>query len=129
VERVVEEAVAEIQPLAPGSLLLGSGGTLYNLGSVARAGGVVRGAPGASGGGRMGARHVHGAVLPHSRVSEMVDLFRSLPVKFRKRVPGLEPERADVILAGAMILHQLMAQLSAPSLVITTNGVRHGCIY
>jgi len=117
VERVVEEAVAEVQPLTPGSLLLGSGGTLYNLGSVARAGGMI------------GARHVHAAVLPHSRVSEMVDLFRSLPVKFRKRVPGLEPERADVILAGAMILHQLMAQLSPPSLVITTNGVRHGCIY
>ena len=59
----------------------------------------------------------------------MVELFRSLPLAFRKRVPGLEPERADVILAGAMILHQLMARLSASHVVVTENGVRHGCVY
>ncbi len=72
---------------------------------------------------------IHGASLPHARVAELVDFFRTLPLKFRKRVPGLEPERADVILAGAMILHQLMARLSAAGLRVTASGVRHGCIY
>jgi exopolyphosphatase/guanosine-5'-triphosphate,3'-diphosphate pyrophosphatase len=114
---VIEETAAHVEPLPLGSLLLGSGGTVYNLASVARAAGMIC------------ARELHGATLTHARVAEMVDLFRTLPVKFRKRVPGLEPERADVILAGAMILHQLMAQLSASSIVITANGVRHGCVY
>jgi exopolyphosphatase/guanosine-5'-triphosphate,3'-diphosphate pyrophosphatase len=114
---VIEEAVADLEPLPPGSLLLGSGGTIYNLAGVARAAGMIS------------ARDLHGATLTHARVAELVDLFRSLPLKFRKRVPGLEPERADVILAGAMILHQVMGQLSAASIVISENGVRHGCVY
>jgi len=113
----VEEQLSDVEPLRHGSLVLGSGGTLYNLASVARAAGLIR------------AGELHGAVMPHGRVSELIDLFRSLPVKFRKRVPGLEPERADIILGGAMILHQMMARLSAPSLVVTLNGVRHGCVY
>jgi exopolyphosphatase / guanosine-5'-triphosphate,3'-diphosphate pyrophosphatase len=116
-ETTIEQALADVEPLSPASLLLGSGGTLYNLASVARSAGMLR------------AGEIHGSVLPHTRVSELVDLFRSLPTRFRKRVPGLEPERADVIFGGAMILHQLMARLSAPGVVITCNGVRHGCVY
>lgn len=116
-EAAIEEPLSAVDPLSPQSLLLGSGGTLENLGRVAIGAGMIAGSD------------VHGAILPHTRVAELVDLFRSLPQTFRKRVPGLEPERADVILAGAMILHQLMARLSAPHIVITENGVRHGCVY
>lgn len=113
----IEVALSHLQPLAPHSLLLGSGGTLVNLASVAKAAGLIH------------AREVHGAVLQHSTIAELVDLFRTLPLKFRKRVPGLEPDRADVILAGAMILHQLMASMGATTITVTSNGVRHGCIY
>jgi exopolyphosphatase/guanosine-5'-triphosphate,3'-diphosphate pyrophosphatase len=116
-DSAIEEALARLQPLSPHSLLLGSGGTAVNLAAVAKAAGLIS------------AREVHGAVLRHSTVAELVDLFRTLPLKFRKRVPGLEPERADVILAGAMILHQLMASIGATSITVTSNGVRHGCIY
>jgi exopolyphosphatase/guanosine-5'-triphosphate,3'-diphosphate pyrophosphatase len=116
-EAQIEQVLAEIEPLSPASVLLGSGGTIYNLASVARAGGMIN------------PRELHGAQLPHTRVAELSDLFRSLPVKFRKRVPGLEPDRADVILAGTMILHQLMARLSVSAITVTGNGVRHGCIY
>ena len=34
-----------------------------------------------------------------------------------------------VILGGAMILHQAMARLSAPEIVVSTRGIRHGCIF
>lgn len=114
---IIEEALAHLQPLGPRALLLGSGGTVVSLASVAKSAGLIA------------AREVHGAVLQHSTVAELVDLFRTLPLKFRKRVPGLEPERADVILAGAMILHQLMASIGSTAIVVTANGVRHGCIY
>lgn len=114
---VIEAALAHLPSLAPRALLLGSGGTLVSLAAVAKAAGLLS------------AREVHGSLLRHSTVAELVDLFRTLPLKFRKRVPGLEPERADVILAGAMILHQLMASISATAITVTSNGVRHGCIY
>jgi exopolyphosphatase / guanosine-5'-triphosphate,3'-diphosphate pyrophosphatase len=116
-DEAIEQALAAVEPLSPRSLLVGSGGTVYTLGMVARSAGMI------------GVCQVHGAHLPHQRVTELVDLFRTLPVKFRKRVPGLEPERADAILAGAMILHQVMARLSVASIVISGNGVRHGCVY
>jgi exopolyphosphatase/pppGpp-phosphohydrolase len=34
-----------------------------------------------------------------------------------------------VIFGGALILHQLMARLSSASVVVSVNGVRHGCVY
>lgn len=116
-EAHVEEILSELEPVRRGSLLLGTGGTVYYLASVARAAGMLS------------AKELHGALLPHTRVAEMVDLFRTLPQQFRRRVPGLDPERAEIILGGAMILHQVMARLSAPHLVVSVNGVRHGCIY
>jgi exopolyphosphatase/guanosine-5'-triphosphate,3'-diphosphate pyrophosphatase len=116
-ELMIETALAEVDPLPVGSLLLGTGGTIASLASVARSAGMIAG------------RDLHGVPLPHARVAELIDLFRSLPVKFRRRVPGLDAERADVILAGTMVLHQLMARLSAPSVIISANGVRHGCVY
>lgn len=116
-ERVIETVLGEVEPLPPGAVLVGAGGTIVNLASVALSSGMVA------------CGEVHGTRLTHGLVTELVDLFASLPVVFRKRVPGLEPERADVILAGAMILHQMMARLSAPRVVASTRGVRHGCVY
>lgn len=116
-DAAIEHALAAVEPLAPGSLVLVSGGSAVNLARVARAAGML--GPGSP----------HGTALTHAHVSELVELFQSLPIQFRRRVPGLEPDRADVILAGAMILHQLMARLSAPRVVVSANGVRHGCVY
>ncbi len=116
-ETHIEGVLGAVEPLPPGSLLLGAGGTVYNLASVARAAGMIS------------PNELQGAQLPHTRITELIDLFRTLPLKFRRRVPGLESERADVIVAGAMILHQVMAHLSAPSITVTANGVRHGCVY
>lgn len=115
-EQAIEQLLSPLEPLDSGTTLVGTGGTIANLAAVARAAGMV------------GSPETHGARLTHPRVAELVDLFRSLPVRFRQRVPALEPERADVILGGAMILHQAMARLSAPEIRVSTRGIRHGCI-
>jgi exopolyphosphatase/guanosine-5'-triphosphate,3'-diphosphate pyrophosphatase len=115
-ENVIEQTLSPLEPADPDALAIGTGGTLYNLGAVARAGGMIA------------APETHGAELPHTRVSELVDLLRSLPVRFRQRIPSLEPGRADVILAGAMILHQAMAALSRPRIRVSARGIRHGCV-
>ena len=84
-QRAIEQALSPLEPAAPLALAIGTGGTLYNLGAVARASGMIA------------AAETHGADLPHHRVSELVDLFRSLPNRFRQRIPSLEPGRADVM--------------------------------
>lgn len=117
VEKVFDEALSGIAPLAPAGVVLGSGGTLLNLGRIALLGGMALG------------DDVHGISLSVKNVDELAELFRSLPQKFRRRVPGLDPERADVIFAGILILKRLLAQLQASNVVVTNNGVRHGCLY
>ena len=47
----------------------------------------------------------------------------------KRTLPGLEPERADVIAAGASIFAGLLDRLAAPHCVISDRGVRWGLVY
>ena len=47
----------------------------------------------------------------------------------RRTLAGLEPGRADVILAGAVIAREGMTRMGARELHISDRGVRHGVIY
>ncbi len=44
----------------------------------------------------------------------------------RKQIPGMEPKRADVILAGALIFWRVMEELNFPQAMISTRGLRYG---
>ena len=46
----------------------------------------------------------------------------------RKKVPGLSPERADVIVAGAAIFSVIMEILAAEEIVVSDRGVRYGVL-
>ena len=48
----------------------------------------------------------------------------SLPLAARRTIPGLPPNRADVILYGAAIYEAVMQQLRLPELRISTRGLR-----
>jgi exopolyphosphatase/guanosine-5'-triphosphate,3'-diphosphate pyrophosphatase len=74
-----------------------------------------------------GAR-VHGAVLTLSAVEELCEKLASLPLEQRKQLPGLEPKRADVIVAGALIVRDLLRRAGAPQLVVSDRGVRFGLL-
>jgi exopolyphosphatase/guanosine-5'-triphosphate,3'-diphosphate pyrophosphatase len=49
-------------------------------------------------------RRVHGHVLTRARIEEMVSWMSGLPTSERALIPGLEPARAPVIVAGATIV-------------------------
>jgi exopolyphosphatase / guanosine-5'-triphosphate,3'-diphosphate pyrophosphatase len=74
-----------------------------------------------------GAR-VHGAVLTLSAVEELCKRLASLPLAQRKQLPGLEPKRADVIVAGALIVRDLLRRATASELIVSDRGVRFGLI-
>jgi len=69
---------------------------------------------------------LHGFVLKRESVEESTKLFRKLPVEERKDIPGLTPDRADIILPGAMVLLEVMKRMDVEEIAISQNGVREG---
>jgi len=49
-------------------------------------------------------------------------------VEDRAKIPGLDPARADIILGGALILEQVMHQLSIEELVVSDFALREGVL-
>jgi exopolyphosphatase / guanosine-5'-triphosphate,3'-diphosphate pyrophosphatase len=74
-----------------------------------------------------GAR-VHGAVLTLSAVEVLSAKLASLPLAARQQLPGLEPKRADVIIAGAIIVRDLLRRANATEMLVSDRGVRFGVI-
>lgn len=46
----------------------------------------------------------------------------------RRKIPGIGPRRAEIILAGAAVFHRAMRELHLPSLYYSSAGVRDGII-
>ena len=46
----------------------------------------------------------------------------------RRAIVGLQPKRADVILAGAVIVRTVMQKLGQASLTVSDRGLRHGVL-
>src|SRR5262245_62927770 len=55
-------------------------------------------------------------------------MLRDVPLASRRRIPGLHPERADIIIAGAAILHVFMRELALHEIRVSTRGVREGLL-
>jgi exopolyphosphatase / guanosine-5'-triphosphate,3'-diphosphate pyrophosphatase len=74
------------------------------------------------------AARVHGAVLTLGAVEALCAKLASLPLAARQQLPGLEPKRADVIVAGAIIVRDLLRRSGAPEMVVSDRGVRFGLL-
>ncbi len=55
-------------------------------------------------------------------------LVRAPTVKERARTPGLDPRRADIILAGALILEQVVHEIGADELTFSDYALREGVL-
>jgi exopolyphosphatase/guanosine-5'-triphosphate,3'-diphosphate pyrophosphatase len=63
-------------------------------------------------------------VLTHAHLRQVVALLAALPLEERRKVSGMQPERADIILAGAAILDAFMQELRVPEIHISERGAR-----
>ncbi len=62
---------------------------------------------------------VHGYSLSVSAVRELTAKLLHLPLVDRRRLPGLQPGRADIIGAGALVLEHLLAGLGRRVLIVS----------
>jgi exopolyphosphatase/guanosine-5'-triphosphate,3'-diphosphate pyrophosphatase len=69
---------------------------------------------------------VHGHVLTARAVDEQLYRLAALPLDERRRVPGLDPERAPVIVAGAVILREVLRRYGLREIEVSEHDLLHG---
>ncbi len=74
-------------------------------------------------------QEVHGATISRADMLHALEMLSALSTEERKKLVGLDPERADIILAGVIILDSVLAVLAAQSMLVSTRGLRHGLLY
>jgi len=72
---------------------------------------------------------IQGAALTRGDVDELIRLFCSVPLDERRRIVGLQPKRAEVIIGGACIVRGIMQCLGVPELMMSDRGLRHGLMF
>ena len=73
-------------------------------------------------------KHRHGLRLRQSDVTAMRERLEELSRRKRGKLRGLKPERADIILAGAIVIEEAMVYGGYLALVVCTRGVRDGIL-
>jgi len=97
--------------------VIGSGGTFTSLGRMVQA---RRGQPPGD--------TVHGVSVTAAEVEQILDWLASRSVEQRRQVAGLNPERADIILAGLGVTAELLDWTRSRSLTVSAFGLREGLL-
>ncbi len=121
----LREHVAEELSQAPwlagagcgGRRLVGIGGTVRNLAAAAQR---AAGEP---------SNGVQGVVIGREALDELVGRLAALPAAERASVPGVKPSRADLILAGAVVVQGAVEAGGFDGLEVTEAGLREGVFF
>jgi exopolyphosphatase/guanosine-5'-triphosphate,3'-diphosphate pyrophosphatase len=71
---------------------------------------------------------VHGTVLDQDEIDRQIERYRARTAEQRRQIAGLQPARADVILAGACIVRTVLEKLGRHSFTVCDRGLRHGVL-
>ena len=115
--RTVDHAIAAV-PFPPGgATLVGVAGTVTSLAAMAL--GLESYDP----------ARVHGYRLPRAELDRQIERLAGTTQAERERIVGLDPRRADVILAGALILARVARAAAATAVRVSDHGIRWGLLY
>lgn len=98
-------------------VLVGLGGTIRNLAKMAAA---RQSYP---------LNTLHSFILSKEALQENIHLLQTLPLAERQQIPGLNSDRADIILPGALVLQAVMTRLKVEAVVVSMNGLREGLFF
>lgn len=71
---------------------------------------------------------VQGAVLTRGEIEHQIEQYRSRPATERRAIIGLQPGRAEVILAGACIVKTVLEKFHMDALTVSDRSLRHGLL-
>jgi exopolyphosphatase/guanosine-5'-triphosphate,3'-diphosphate pyrophosphatase len=96
--------------------LVGMGGAVTNMAAVKH--GLVK----------YDAGVIQGSILDRAEIDRQIELYRSKNADARRSIVGLQPKRAEVILAGACIVRAIMERLGQDRFTVSDRGLRHGVL-
>jgi exopolyphosphatase / guanosine-5'-triphosphate,3'-diphosphate pyrophosphatase len=100
-----------------GARVIGSGGTFTNLAGIY----LQRQ-------GIFSAKSVQGTVIPRVDVEHILDWLAEMNLEERRSTPGVNPDRADIIVAGIAVIAEVLARVEARDLLISRYGIREGLL-
>ncbi len=100
-----------------GAQVIGSGGTFTNLGGMHLARQRI-----------LAARNVHATVIPRTEVEHLLDSLVAMSTDERRQMPGLNPERSEIMVAGVAVAAEVLARVDARDLMVSRYGIREGLL-
>ena len=116
-ELYISGEIGDIEKLFTFGELIGIGGNVSNIASVKHNLKVYN------------SDVVHNSKITNGDLNSQIELFSSKSLEERKRITGLEPKRADIILAGALIIKVILEKFKRTSFIVSDKGLRHGLMY
>jgi len=97
-------------------MLIGSGGTVTTIAEVHKA---IQ---------REKYAGVHGYEMNRAQIQHVLEVLRRKSLKERRAIAGLNPDRADIIVAGVAVVNQVMKVFDINTLKVSERGIREGLI-
>jgi len=116
IRTAVRTALARLLPFPRDVRVVGVAGTVTSLFAIAHA---IE---------PYDASRVHGGWLGVEDVARVRSRLCSLPVAERRVLPGMQPKRADVLPAGALLFETALMHLGAPGARVSDRGLRWGVL-
>ena len=118
IDRVLDERIGT-PPFTP-DVMIGSGGTFTNLAGILK---TEREDPD-----QASDRNLQGYTMRRAEVVSVLQRLRATPLELRRGVPGLNPQRADIIVAGAAVVARLARWLGTQKIIVNPGGLRGGLL-
>ncbi len=106
--RAVRDALPDLEP----TQAIGVAGTITTLAALEL--------------GEYDPARIHGYRISRGAVEAQLERLASLPLAERRELPGLEPERAPVIVAGAVIVREVLDRYGLDELEVSERDILHG---
>ena len=121
-EQIARDSFVQIPKPDGAVVLVASGGTAANLAAMEIMADTNRAQ-------KLTPDLIHGTNLSLEQIEGRIAHLASLSLAERRKVPGLEPDRADVIIAGAIIQAESLRHFGLNTLLVSARGLRYGLLY
>ncbi|HZJ85174.1 MAG TPA: Ppx/GppA phosphatase family protein [Syntrophomonadaceae bacterium] len=71
---------------------------------------------------------IHGQLLSYQEVSDLYGILSQTPLHLRKKIAGLQADRADIIVGGTLTLMTIMEILAIDEIIISVSDLLEGVI-